>query len=648
MPKTNEETFERSLKEFKENPQQRGFFIERAKGDKSHIDEEARTVWVNFSSEEPYERWFGNEILGHEKDEVDLSRMVGAALFVNHNWDDQIGVVEEVRIDDDRRGRALVRFGRSSRAEEIFQDVIDDIRRQISVGYFVNEMKLVAERDEGPDDYRVTRWQPYEVSIVSVAADPSVGVGRQHDSQNQTKPEAERELAPEISTIKEGDTMPQENTSEAPQIDVNAEREAARNAERSRVQELLKTGEKFGAMDIAQKFIADETKTVEDLHREILERRTDKPVEQAESPEIGMSENEKRSFSFLRLMNAIANPSDQGAQKAAGFELEACRAAADKRRKDTRGMFIPYDILTHKRDHSSGVRALDTSGSVGNVIDTDLLAGSFIDLLTNMLALRRCGATVLDGLNGNIAIPRQIGGATTYWVAEGADTTLTDPTFDQITMSPHSISAATELTRKTLLQTSLSMENFVRMDLARSMALGLDLAGINGSGVGEEPLGLMNQTGVGNSAVGGTNGGAPTWSHVVKMETDISSANADIGSMCYLTNALVRGKLKETEKFAGSGREIWAAGNELNGYRAEVSNQVPSDLTKGTASGICSAMAFGNFADLIVGLWGGLDIMLDPYTKSLSGGVRFIAFQDADVNVRHPESFSVFNDILTD
>jgi HK97 family phage major capsid protein len=252
---------------------------------------------------------------------------------------------------------------------------------------------------------------------------------------------------------------------------------------------------------------------------------------------------------------------------------------------------------------------------------------------------------MLTGLVGNIAIPRQTGGATAYWVAESGAPTESAQAFDQVTMSPKTVGAFSDISRKLLLQSSIDIESFVRRDLATVLGLAIDLAGINGSGASNQPTGVLNVSGIG-SVAGGTNGLAPTFAHIVELETDVAVANADIGSLGYMTNAAVRGKLKTTEKASSTGQFVWEGG-ELNGYRAKVSNQVPSNLTKGTSSGVCSAIIFGNWADLIIGMWGGLDLMVDPYTGSTAGTVRVVALQDVDVAVRHAESFSAMKDALT-
>lgn len=139
----------------------------------------------------------------------------------------------------------------------------------------------------------------------------------------------------------------------------------------------------------------------------------------------------------------------------------------------------------------------------------------------------------------------------------------------------------------------------------------------------------------------------PTWAHVVSLETEVAQDNADIGALSYITNAKVRGKLKQTEKASNTAQFVWTDDGTMNGYPARVTNQVRSNLTKGTASGICSAIFFGNWADLVLGLWGGLDILVDPYTHSTSGTMRVVALQDVDFAARHAQSFSAMLDALT-
>jgi HK97 family phage major capsid protein len=214
-------------------------------------------------------------------------------------------------------------------------------------------------------------------------------------------------------------------------------------------------------------------------------------------------------------------------------------------------------------------------------------------------------------------------------------------------MSPKTLGAFTDFSRKLTVQSSIDVEAFIRRDLAAVLALEIDRAALHGSGSSNQPTGIAATSGIG-SVAGGTNGLAPTWAHIVGLESEVAIDNADIGSLAYVTNAKVRGKLKTTEKASSTAQFVWADGaTPLNGYNAVVTNQVSSALTKGSSSGVCSAIFYGNWMDLLIGMWGGLDLLVDPYTASTTGTVRVVALQDTDIAVRHPESFAAMLDALT-
>lgn len=636
------------------------------------VDEESRTVELSFSSEEPYERWWGTEILDHGKSAVELGRLNGsAALLMDHNIRDQVGVVEKAWLKG-KKGRALVRFGKSARADEIFNDVKDGIRKLVSVGYRIKKLVLEKEED-GECTYRALEWEPYEISLVSVPADTTVGVGRdgeikdfdprtlvneeEEDMFNGTRDGSGNGPAPVVSPAPaaapaataqrdNGD----DNRQPAQVVDQAALRAAAAAEERQRAANIRAMGERVGATELAEQAVAD-GRSVEDFVSAFNAAAPDsQAIRAAEDPAIGLSGQERDRYSFLRLMNAAANPADRQAQEAAAFEIECSTEAQRKRDKvDQKGMTIPVDMLRApivpeaQRDLVVGT---NTAG--GHTVATELLAGSFIDLLRNNMSVMAMGARMLTDLNGNIAIPRLTGGATAYWVGESASPTESQQAFDQVLLSPKTVGAFTDMSRKLLLQSSIDVEALVRQDLATIVGLAIDLAGLNGSGSSNQPRGVLQTSGIG-SVAGGTNGLAPTWDHIVDLETEVAADNAAIGNLGYLTNTKVRGKLKKTETFTGTnGMPVWDKGAEpLNGYRAGVSNQVPSNLTKGSSSGVCSAIIFGNWADLLIGMWGGLDILVDPYTHSTSGTVRVTALQDVDVAVRHPESFAAMVDALT-
>jgi len=617
------------------------------------IDEDARTVEISFSSEAPVERYFGIEILDHSAGSVILDRMNnGGAFLVNHDTDDQVGVVESVVIDSaDRVGRAVVKFGQSVRAKEIFQDITDGIRRSISVGYRIFEAVLESEID-GVDTYRVKRWEPLEISIVPVPADISVGVGRSETRAYETifKREIVMENEDNTNTADRAGTPAQP----APVVDTAKIQADARAQAVKEANAMLALGAKHNKRDLAEKALA-ENKTLAEFRGILLDVIGDETPLETPTGEIGLNRGDAQRYSIL---NAIRAAHSKDWSKA-GFELECSKAVADRTGRAARGFFLPSDVMSVKRDLSVLAQQRDlTVGSPtggGNLVGTDHMDMDFITVLRNRMMIRTMGARVLAGLVGDVSFPRQTGSGTAYWVTEGGNTTESNQTFGTVALSPKTVSGRTDLTRKLLLQSSPSADMLVMDDLAAALALAIDLGAIAGSGSSGQPTGILNTSGIGDVA-GGTNGLAPTWAHIVDLETEVSVDNADVGSLGYLTNSQVRGVMKKTTKVSGDAGAgfLWEKGGdyasgfgELNSYRAGVTNQVPSDLDKGTSSGVCSGIIFGNWSELLIGEWDVFDIKLDEITLGDSGGLVVRAFQDVDTGVRRAQSFSAMQDALT-
>ena len=357
--------------------------------------------------------------------------------------------------------------------------------------------------------------------------------------------------------------------------------------------------------------------------------------------QIGLSRDELRRYSLVRAINAAASQD----WRSAPLEREAIEATAKRMGRSPQGFWVPQDVLAEQRDMVVG-----TPSAGGYLVGTDLLSQSFIELLRNRMMVRQAGATVLAGLVGDVAIPKQTGGATAYWVGENGAPTEGAQTLGQVALSPKTAGAWTDISRKLLKQSSVDVEGFVRNDLTSVLGLAIDRAALHGPGTGNAPTGIAATVGIGD-VVGGNDGLAPAWSHLVKLETEVAVDNADLGRLAYMSNATVRGKLKGTPRTATYGDiMVWepTSGNTpVNGYPFYVTNQVSSTLTKGNSTGVCSAIFFGNWADLLIGMWGGLDILVDPYTGGTAGTVRVIALQDVDVAVRHPQSFAAMLDALT-
>ena len=597
---------------------------------RSDINVEARTITLAFASETPVERYYGNEILDCRTDAIRMKRMLsGANLLCDHDSRDVVGVVESVSVGADKVVRAVVRFGKSARAEEVFQDVVDGIRQNVSVGYMMHEGVRESEKD-GVGTYRITDWEPFEVSMVSVPADSSVGVGRSAAAVDlpETQP-------PSIATppnLKETRTMNEPIVPAAPAAAPIIQTPAVRN----HGQEISAIAKGTPALRDAALASIQAGHTVEQFQLEAIRVMSAAPTPTAD---IGLTPKETQRYSLVRALHALANPNDQQAQAAAGFERECSNAVGKKMGTSARGLYMPFDV--QKRALVAGT---PTAG--GNLIETDLMSGNFIDILRNAMVLSKLSIVTLPGLVGRIAIPKQTGAGQAYWVAEGIAPTVTQQAIGQVTMNMKTIGAYTEFTRELLMQSSIAVEQMVQNDLATVIGLGLQQAVINGSGAGGQPSGILTQ--VAASVLGGTNGAAPTWANMIALETNVSVANADVGTLGYLTNAKMRGKLKGTEKFTTTnGQAIWESGNTpLNGYATAVTNAVPSNGTKGTGTNL-SSIIFGNFADVVIGLWGSLDLTVDPYALSTTGGVRVVALQSADVAIRNLESFATMTDAIT-
>lgn len=620
----------------------------------------ARVVELAFSSEAPVSRWFGDEILDHERSSVRLERVNRGVvpLLVDHNRTDLVGRVDKVEIGGDRVGRATVRFGKSARADEIFSDVQEGIRQGVSVGYRIHHMRLEEEGEDGAV-YRVDDWEPFEISVVSIPADPTVGVGRSagdgdgHMTIVETvkedrnmPPEKDQNAAPATGTdtgaaAAAAVALAQER---APAIDPEQIRRETLKIERERTEEIARLGALHKQREFAEEHIARGT-PIDEFRGLLLNKLPQATRLDAGASQIGMSDSEVRQFSLTRAILYLGSRGDPRIREMAAFELE-CSAAAEKQYgRSTGGILIPDDVLIKGRwpgqarmGHNGGPAmegrrdlSVGTATAGGHTVATDLLAGSFIDVLRNRLVTARLGITVLDGLQGNVAIPRKTSGASAGWISsEGGNAAESQPAFDQVTLSPKTLGAYTEYTRQLLLQSSLAIEALVRNDLATAIALSIDDAVLEGSGASGQPTGIKNQSGINTTTFAAAD---PTYAEVVAMETAVAVDNADMGTLAYCTDAAMRGAFKTTEKASGTAMFIWEPGDTVNGYRTEISNQV----TDGD-------VYFGNWADAFLGLWGGLDLLLDPYTNSAAATIRIVAHQSPDVAVRHPVSFCVSND----
>ncbi|MDA9741471.1 phage major capsid protein [Prochlorococcus sp. AH-736-L15] len=519
-------------------------------------EDQADTLKFSFSSEKPVSRYAFDEVLDHSEDSVDMTRLnAGAPLLFNHNPDKPIGVVQRAWLDN-RKGYARIKWGTSQLAEEIRRDVENGILKSISVGYRIEE----ADTEEKYGVVRATSWTPYELSVVTIPADHSIGIGRsivQQETKKTQKKEVKK-MTQAISTINDGWSE---------------------------------------------------------------------------------YERESRNFSIVRALQASVS----GNWSNAGLEREVQQELSRANGRESQGIFVP-DNGWATRDYTKGS---STQGQ--KLVGVDHLADRFIDVLRARLVTAEMGATFLPGLVSDVSIPRRTAGGTAYFVAEGSNVTESTGTFDSISMSPKVMGAFSQFSYLMQLQATPEIEELIRQDFVALLAQKLDQVAINGGG-SNEPSGILQTSGIG-SVVIGSNGGAITLDKMLDLKQTVAVDNADIPSAGFLTNTKVENALSKL-KDGNSAYLLNPYGTEIGqqqfaGRSLMISNNVPSNLTKGSSSGVCSAAIYGNFSDLLIGLFGTLELLVDPYTQFQSGGVGIRALQGVDVKVRHPESFGAILDITT-
>lgn len=352
---------------------------------------------------------------------------------------------------------------------------------------------------------------------------------------------------------------------------------------------------------------------------------------------------EIRQFSMLKAMRMAVDGKIDG--KDDGFYLEM-HQEADKELRELglglSGFGIPQMVLHEQRDLTAG-----TASEGGATVPTELRG--FIDYLKEYLVLTQLGAQTFTGLKGDLSIPRGLTIASAAWEGETDDTDETSPTFESVTAEPHRLAAFTEISKQLLIQSSIDVERYINELLAYAVAYKLQYSAINGDGTSDAPVGILNTSGIGSYSID-SNGGDPTYAMLVGLEKEVDIDNALMGKLGYLTNMKVKAKLKTTKLDSGSGLFLAAQDAKiLNSYPAAYSGIVPSNLTKGGGTNL-SAAIFGNWNDLIMGQWGGLDITADKNSLAMAkaGKVAIVINSFWDIIIRHAASFAACVDIDTD
>ena len=547
--------------------------------------------------------------------------------------------------------------------------------RDLSAGYqqlqsvwIEKDTKATINGREFTGPLRVTTsWRTKEGSLTPIGADSksrvrSLLLNKQvrEDLVNRgMPPTANEEEAIEFlqRTLKQTNSPePSIKTKGAQTMDENKEKpvnqEELLRTERERVKEIEAFATKFTGrvekIDELKRAAIDNGSTIEAFRGDIALSlaKDSKPIE-SPATELGLNAREQKEFSLLRLIQSEIS----GGKIKAEFERE-CGEEIKKRSSDKvwKGVPIPWDIQSRSLQSSvtqrelqtlrtialqhglmNGFRALTSTTATGaaELVGTDLRADLFINLLRNRSVAALVGVTLLFGLQGNLSMPKQTGAATWEWTGQTGTTTGSALTTGAITMTPHEGRAFQEYHRMLLLQSSPSIEMLVQNDLFSIARLGIDKAVFHGTNANNQPKGIALETGIGS--VLAANGG---WDAIVEFETDVATANADIDTMFYVMNAAARGTLKTRLKALNTAIYLMDERGMVNGYPSKISNQITD-----------AHIFFGDFSPEILGYWGNLDLLVNPYAKDTEGITRVNIFADVDCRLRQAASISMCDDL---
>lgn len=577
------------------------------------VDEKNLEVTLPVASPEPCEREDENgvpyqEVLRVTPEAVDLTRLNGgAAVLRNHDTDHTYGVVKRAFIEDGRLYTRL-RFRKNEpEAVAAFRDAVDGTLPNVSLGY--QPLEIEFRQENGVRIGEVTRWMPFEVSVaVGVPADATVGFYRSMTKTGESKMEVESkeptsdELRAKIRELEEENAQLKKRSEEPPPEEGKKEdppppekKEETRSA--CNESELRAMAATFNRLDLLPGAL-QRNLTPEAFKSELqnnLYRGSIKVME-------------KREYSIVRAIRSLVDESVDAAVERA----ESARLYREAGLKPSRGSIM---IST---------RAFDGTANVGKaLIGTDHRADMFIDKLRTVMAVQ---PTFMDGLVGNVDIPLLSGSSTVNWVVGlNSDAAETKPATDSITLSPKKLTGYVDVGLDLLTQGTPDATNIVLNDLFEVMARKLENTILKGATVSTLTIpGLAGTTGVKTVVIADVT--KATWQDMLKFEAAVSSY-ANMGNVQFILSGPDRAMFKGISKDTGSGRFICES-NEIDGYKAAISGELAS-----------GDIFFGDFSRILVGRWGGLEVMIDPYSLSKSGGVRLVVRMICDIAVRQPEAF---------
>lgn len=570
-----------------------------------------------------------------------------------------IGIIENLEVDEVKEQLiGAMRFSRSALAQEIKRDVQDRTRRFLSAGLIKVKWKLTkaASSPDELDEYLVTRWKPFEGSIVSVPAIPTAIIKNSAAGQQEYPVELESDTTdePEVTTMSKPEVTPTPQGGAAvadPPATVErqslggggtltkADLDAAVAARNKQVREIVQLCNDQGVSAKADGFI-ERGVTVDQAAHEILLSKASDGTLKGVAAEVreGLGKDRKR-WSLCRALEQLCLQRE-GKGSIDGVEGEV-HQHVEKRAVQmglpTRGgIFIAHDLREFKNIERHTMVSNVAAKGGEFVLDSP---GGFIDLLRASSIGAQLGAQVMTDLVGNVPFAKQTSDVVVSFVGENpaSGVAATDMGTGQVTLSAKTMQGRAIATRQLLRLASYSYEDKLQNSFANAHALAFDRQGFHGSGAAGQCTGIYAAPDVGGVAMGSV---APTWAKITDMIAAVAVQNAHAGRIGFVSSTQLAGRLKnQVKSTAAVSPFVWEGriddGN-IDGYRALASTQIAANLGSGADE---HGFIFGNFAELVYGMWGGLEITVDNITSAASGLVNFTSFQMGDVILLHGQSF---------
>ncbi len=666
-------------------------------------DPEARTVTMAISSEQPVERYFGTEILSHKPGAIRMNRLKGGMpLLFNHDPHQHLGVTTGHELGKDGVLRTVNKLGSNPLAREKEGDLKDGILKDVSLAYIIHKA-TVEEDDNGHRTVTATDWEPLENSLVTIPADPSVGVGRSAREAPDAIPVeyifATRSAAvPAAEARMEGDddededdetedddstpsdnsrtTQPEAQRTQTMAAEVTVDLAAENKTRVEGLRSLLKSNPKEFSADEFARYVSEDlplARAKEAVADKIIANSQRSNVATIGDDVMGdLSKREQQSYSLRNVYCAAINERSKGTFKDKGAEAGLEREVSDQLRKKASergvsglggGILIPSATV---RTVGVQERALASGGNAGAATNFVNVDADPIKLLRSKTVCLALGAQMMTGLHGGVKLSRQNAAGQSNWLAEGGTVAETDPGFDAITMQPHRLSMYNSYFLELLAQSNLAVDSVLANDRMEVLARSLDFAALAGPGTGNSPLGMMLQTGIAailsgttraaNGTVTAGAGGVPlTYVDCNNFEAAISTQNGDIGTLGWALRPRVRAALRSTPKISGGLSDfIWPSTSSPDangvqegplGYRAIASTAVPTGYTVNAVSGL-DAVILGVWDQMLIGDWGLSELIVDPYTGAQQGLYKITEHGLYDTNIRHIESFAISTSVL--